>query len=232
MSKKKQQIKQSEKALDAFQSTLSRTEQFIENNQKLIIYIILGIVIVNGGIIGYKNLIQKPREKEAASMVFMAEYYFEVDSFSLALEGDGRNMGFLDIIDDYSSTKAGNISKYYAGVCYMRLGQYDAAINYLKRFKSKDKMLKPISVGLIGDAYAELGDLKEAVKNYEKAAKLAENEFLSPIYLMRAGLAYESLNQYDKAVVIYEKIEKEFYGTTEQRNVEKYLERAKIKAGK
>ncbi|HOE04418.1 MAG TPA: tetratricopeptide repeat protein [Bacteroidales bacterium] len=232
MAKKKQNLKQSEDNLGAFESTLSRTEQFIEKNQKTIIYVVIGIVLLVGGYIGYRSFIQQPREKEAAATAFVAEYYFEIDSFKLALEGDGKNAGFLDIIDDYGSTDVGNLANYYAGVCYMRLGQFETAIDYLEDFDADDNMLKPLSVGLIGDANAELGKMEEAIANYEKAAKLAENEFLSPIYLMRAGLAYESLNKWDKALEVYNRIDKEYYGTTEQRNIEKYITRAKLKAGK
>jgi len=232
MSKEKKIAKQSEDNLGTVQNALSKTEQFIENNQKIIIYVIIGLVVVVGGYLAYRSFIQQPREKRASAEMYTAEYYFELDSFKLALQGDTKNAGFLDIIDDYGSTDAGNLANYYAGVCYMRLGEYKTAIGFLEDYDSDDRMLKPISIGLIGDANAELGKLDIAIEKYLKAADLAANEFVSPIYLMRAGLAYESLNKWNEALEVYNRIEKEYYGTTEQRNIEKYITRAKLKAGK
>ena len=51
----------------------------------------------------------------------MAEIYFEKDSFNLALNGDLNSAGFIDIADDYSSTKTGKLANYYAGICYLNL---------------------------------------------------------------------------------------------------------------
>jgi len=232
MSKEKKIQKQAESNIGTVQNALSRTEQFIENNQKIIIYVIVGLVVVVGGYLAYRSFIQQPREKRASAEMYTAQYYFELDSFKLALQGDGKNAGFLNIIDDYGSTKAGNVANYYAGVCYMRLGEYNTAIGYLEDFDSDDKILKPISIGLIGDANAELGKLDLAIEKYLEAADQASNDFVSPIYLMRAGIAYESLNKWNEALEIYNRIDKEYYGTSEQRNIEKYITRAKLKAGK
>jgi len=225
---KKKSKKGTEEPFEAVHGALSRTEQFIENNQKLIIYIVLGIVLVVLAIIGFRKFILEPKQKEAASQIFVAEYYFERDSFQLALEGDGSNLGFLDIIDEYGRTSVGNLAYYYAGACYMRLQDFETAIEYLDKYKAKDDMLGPISIGLKGDAYAELGETDKAIKLYLEAAKKADNEFVSPLYLMRAGLAYENNGEYQKALEIYERIEKEYYGTNEQRNIEKYITRVKI----
>lgn len=228
---KNKSVKKSEEPFEAVQGALSKTEQFIENNQKTILYVVAGIIILVLVIVGYKRFILEPKQKEAATQVFVAEYYFEVDSFQLALEGDGSNLGFLDIIDEYGRTDVGNLSYYYAGVCYMRLGDFESALSYLKKYDGDDDMLGPLSIGLMGDANAELGNMEEAVKLYEKAAKEAENDFISPLYLMRAGLAYEKLGDFDKALKVYEQIEKEYYGTNEQRNIEKYLTRVKLQMG-
>ena len=60
----------------------------------------------------------EPLEQEAHADMYMAEIYFEKDSFNLALNGDGQYLGFLDIVDEYSLASAGNLANYYAGLCY------------------------------------------------------------------------------------------------------------------
>ncbi len=211
------------------ESALTRAELFIEKNQKRITYVLLALVIVVFGYFGYNKFVVQPKSEIALEDIFIAERYFEQDSFQLALEGDGVNYGFLDIIDNYKRTPAGNLAFYYAGISYLNLGEFEAAIEYLNRFSAEDVMLEANAIGAIGDAYLELDDLSAAVNRYEKAAKIADNEFLSPIFLMKAGETYEMDGQYQKALDIYNRVETEYYGTREQRNVEKYQARVEMK---
>ncbi|MEA1874376.1 MAG: tetratricopeptide repeat protein [Bacteroidota bacterium] len=227
MAKKK--TNQTDSNFENVESALSRVELFIEKNQKRITYVLFAIVIVVFGYFGFAKFIAQPKAETAFEEIFIAERYFEQDSFQLALEGDGVNYGFLDIIDNYRRTPAGNLAFYYAGISYLNLGEFEAAIEYLNRFSADDVMLEANAVGAIGDSYLELDDLKSAVKNYEKAAKIADNDFLSPIFLMKAGKTYEIDGQYQKALDIYNRIETEYYGTREQRNIEKYQARVEMK---
>ncbi len=227
MAKKKTQQHDS---FEGFEGALTRTEQFIEDNQKTLTYIVLGIVAVVVIYIGFKRFYLAPLEEEARSQMFVAEKYFEQDSFNLALMGDGQYLGFLDIIDEYKITKSANLAKYYAGISYLRLGQYEDAIEYLKSFKSSDKMVAPIAEGAIGDAYVELEDMETGVKQYMKAANMCDNNLITPRYLMKAAQVYEELAEYQKAVENYERIQKEYLDFANRENIEKYLTRARILA--
>ncbi|HOK39164.1 MAG: tetratricopeptide repeat protein [Bacteroidales bacterium] len=226
MAKKKTEEKDAFKSVE---SSLSRAENFIEENQKAFIYGIAGLLLVVLLVIGYYRFIREPRIKQSWAEAFKAEMYFERDSFNLALNGDGVYPGLLDIIDDYGRTPIGKASRYYAGVCYMRLGDYETAISHLKKFKSKDAMVSAMAIGLIGDAYMELGDLDKALDYYLDAAKKADNDLLSPIFLMKAGRTCELLNDYEKALELYKKIDKDYYDTPQQREIEKYITRAELK---
>lgn len=215
--------------LEAVESALSRTELFIEDNSKMFSYIIIGLFIVVGGFIGTKKLIIAPKQAEASSQMFMAEQYFEKDSFNLALNGDGNYLGFLDIVDEYKVTKAGKLANYYAGICYLNLGQYNEAIESLSSFKSKDEMVQPIAIGAMGDAYVELEDYQNAVESYLKAANLRDNQFTSPIYLLKAGQLHEIMDEPQKALNAYSRIKEDYPDSNEARQVDKYIERVKNK---
>lgn len=210
------------------ENALTRAESFIERNQKKLTYVLFAIVIAVFGYFGFKKFIYQPKTEAAIEEIFLAERYFEQDSFRLALQGDGINYGFLDIIDNYKRTPAGNLAYYYAGACYLHLGEFDAAIKYLENYKLEDVVLGASAQSMMGDAYVELNDLKNAIKHYEKAAKVAENDFLTPVYLMKAGQAYELDGQLEKALEVYTRIETEYYDTREQRNVEKYKARVEM----
>ena len=219
-------------SIENVSQALSKAEQFIENNKKIISVLAIAIILIAGGIWAYKKLYIAPMEKEAYAQMFVAEQYFEKDSFQLALNGDGNNWGFVKIIDEYSPTKAGNLAQYYAGICYLHLGKFQQAIDALEDFDSDDKLVAPIAKGATADAYVELGKTDKALSLYLKAAKLNKNEFTSPIYLMKAAQIAELLNDYNKALEIYKEIKKEFPRSSEGRQIEKYIARAEILAKK
>jgi len=206
---------------------VSRSEQFIEKNQKNLIYGVLAIVILVAAFLSVKHYYLAPREIKAAEAIFKGEYYFSVDSFALALNGNGVDYeGFEEVIKQYGSTKSGNLAKAYAGICYYRLGDTDQAISKLKSFSAKDQMVSPAITGLIGDCYVNMGNTKEGISFFEKAAKQANNEVISPIYLKKAGIAYESLNQYKDAVKAYTTIKEKYSNSTEAADIDKYIIRA------
>jgi len=215
--------------LTEVESALTRTEQFIEANQKLISIVVGAIVVVAVGYLGLNKFYLEPRQTEAQEQMFMAQTYFEKDSFNLALNGDGTNPGFLDIIDDFGSTDAGNLAKYYAGVSYLNMGQFDNAIDYLKKFSTDDILLGPISVGAQGDAQLELGKTEKALDLYTEAYKMNENELTAPIYMLKAGELLESTNKNAEALKIYEIIKDKFPESNEGRSIDKYIARAKVK---
>jgi tetratricopeptide (TPR) repeat protein len=211
----------------AVEEALSKTERFIENNQKLLTIIIGSIVIVVLVFFAFKRFYLAPKEQEVKEQMFTAEKYFEIDSLQLALNGDGMYPGFLKIIDDYGMTQGANLAEYYAGICYLKLGNYNEAIDHLKSFKGKDHILGPMSRGAIGDAYMELNQPGKAADYYQEAAGMKENEFTTPIFLMKAGMTYEIQKDYKKALEVYEKIKFKFPNTTEGRDVDKYIARVK-----
>jgi tetratricopeptide (TPR) repeat protein len=214
--------------IEVVEHALSRSEQFIEDHQKKITIGVLVIVAIVGLYLAYQKWYVGPQQDEANSQMYVAEHYFELDSFNLALNGDLNYPGFLTIIDDYSSTSAANLAQYYAGISYLKLGQFQKAIDFLSEFNSKDKMLMPISLGSTGDAYMELKQVDKAAEYYVKAGNFTKNDFLGPLYLMRAGLAYESLKNYKGALEQYKAIKDNYKNTSEGRTIDKYIARAEI----
>ena len=192
---------------------VSKSEQFIENNSKKIIYGIIAVALVVGAVLGIKHGYLVPQEKKAAAAMFKG--------------GNGADYeGFEAIIDQYGSTDAGNLAKAYAGICYYKMGDTQKAIDLLKSFSGKDQMVSPAVTGLIGDCYVNMGNTKEGISYFEKAAKEADNEVISPIYLKKAGIAYENLKEYDKAVKAYTTIKDKYYTSMEASDIDKYITRA------
>jgi len=199
-------------------------EHWIEQNSKIVFGVLGAVVLAVGGYFGFQYY-KGSQDEVAQKEMFQAVRYFEADSLNLALNGDGNNLGFVDVISDYGITDAANLANYYAGVCYLKQGKFETAILYLEDFSSNDLLVQPRAYCLLGDANMELQKYDEAAKYYGKASGYKPNKFFTPAYLMKEALAYEKLNQNDKAIEAYDKIINEFFESAEYQSARKYKAR-------
>ena len=172
------------------------------------------ILLLVGVFFGYRYYINS-QDVIAQKEMFQAIRYFEADSLNLALNGDGNNLGFLQVIEDFGMTDAGNLANYYAGFSYLKQGKYPLAIFHFEDFSSSDLLVQARAYSLMGDAYMENKDFENAAKYYSKAANYKPNKQFTPTYLMKAGLAYEKLNQNDKAKESYQTIIDKYWESSE-----------------
>ena len=222
MSNKKQQQEPDE--LQNVEQALSKTEQFIENNRKQLLIGLAVIVVVAAAIVWFFNGYVAPKNVEAGDKMAVAVRYFERDSFALALNGDGMNEGFIEIMDNYGITEQSNLAAFYAGVCEYKLGNYDEAISYLKKFNAASVNMEPAAITLIGDCYVANGDVKSAVKYFEQAGAI-ENKLTAPRALNKAGIAYEELGEWAKAEKCYQTIKDVYFDSQLAMEMDKRIER-------
>jgi len=224
----KNKNKKIDNSFETIEETLSKTEQFLEKYQKQLTIVAAVLLIGVAIVFAYKKYVVIPQTAEAQEQVFVAQQYFERDSFNLALNGDGDFPGFLGIIDEYGSTDVAGLSYYYAGISYYKLGEYEKAIDYLSDFSTSDKMLSAVTNGAIGDSYSELNKFDKAANYYKKAADKSDNKLTTPIYLMKYGRVNEELKNWKEALYAYTKIKKEYRDSQEGRSIEKFITRVKI----
>lgn len=215
--------------------TASKSEQWIIKNQKAIFGILVAIVVVILGYLAYQKYLQAPKEKEAADELAFPKAYFEdakinsvaTDSiYTLALEGADGKYGFVDIASEYSGTKAGNLANYYAGLSYLKLKKYPEAIEHLEKFSSKDELLGPVANGAIGDAFADINQLDDALDYYLKAANLKDNNFSTPLFLFKAGNTAMDIEKYSTALDAFERIKNDYPNSTEAKDIDIYINKA------
>ncbi len=206
---------------EVIQEKLVDVETWFEKNPKIVIGVVAGLLLIVGGYFGYQYYIGN-QDTAAQSEMFQAVRYFESDSLNLALNGDGNNLGFLQIIDDYSGTDAANLANFYAGAIYLKQAKFPLAIFHLEDFSASDMLVQARAYSLMGDAYMEQKDFDNAAKYYDKAAGYKPNKEFSPVYLMKAALAYEKLNQNDKAIAAYQAIIDKYWESSELQNARKF----------
>lgn len=203
-------------------------ESYIAKNQKILTYVVGGLAAIALLYFGYTYLYLAPKEKEAIAAMYKAEALFAQDSFAVALENaNPETEGFLDIIDNYSGTKAANTAKYYAGICYLNLGNNEEAIKYLNKFSAPDEITDVMKTGALGDAYADQGDKDKALSQYTKAARLMDNELTSPYYLTKAAQLSYVMGKNEEAIKFFEEVNEKYPNSSEAKEAEKYLARLK-----
>ena len=213
----KEVIENQNDGLENVEQALSKTELFIEKNKNVLMGILIAAIVIILAVMGIKKFYSDPRAEKASNEMFKAQTYFGNQAYENALNGDGNNLGFMDIINEYGSTKSGNLARYYAGICNMKLGNYSEALELLKKFKGNDKVLAPLALGAMGDCYMELDDANNAASYYMKAANKEANEFSSPIYLMKAGAAYRIIGDNAKALDAYKQLKEKYPNSLEAR---------------
>jgi tetratricopeptide (TPR) repeat protein len=223
----KKNKEENDQGLKNVEETLTKTEQYLEENYKSLL-ITLGVIVVLVGIFWLGRMYLNKKSDEAQSQMYQAQKWLEMDSLKLALNGDGNYLGFLDIAKNYKLTRAGNLAKYGAGMCYLHLGQYQDAIDYLSKYTKKDKIIGSLATGAIGDAYIELGETDKGVAKYIEAANYARSSFNTPLFLMKAGQIYELQQKFPEAMKVYEQIKNEYPESTEGTQIEKYISRVKL----
>jgi TolA-binding protein len=210
----------------ALANTTHKVEDFYTKNKKNINMAVLVLVVAVAGYFGLKKFYFEPREQEAQVEIFKAQQMFDVDSFNIALKGNGTFKGFADIASEYSGTKAGNLAHYYAGICMLRTGDFAGAVDMLEGFSSDNALIGPLAAGLLGDAYVESGDVEKGAKQYLKAARMSKNKLTAPVFFKKAGIAFEELKNYSDAVDAYNNIKNDYPDAQEATDIDKYIARA------
>ena len=206
-----------------------KSENFLERNLKPIsigLGVIVAIVLIYFAV---KQFYLNPRNEKAQAELFVGEEYFRAQEDSITLYGDGKGFdGMLSFVSEYGSTKAGNVAKAYAGISLARLGKYDEALKFLKDFSGNDLLVTYAVEGAIGDCYAGQNKLDDAVSQFEKAAKGANDPLLSPIYYKKAGVIYRQQKNWDKVIETFTKIKNDYMNSPEAAEADKYIGEAEL----
>lgn len=212
---------------EAVVEAVSKTEKFFNENGKLLSIIAAAVVVVAAGIFCWYKFAYQPKVEEAQGQMAYAEQNFRAGDYETALNGDGNVLGFAQVMDEYGA-KAGKSVYFYAGVCELQLGNWDAAIKYLNSYKGKDAILAARAAACIGDAYIGLEEYSKALAQFEKAANMADNLFAAQ-YLVKAGVTAEKLGQDAKALEFYKKVKDQYPSSMEGYDVDKYIGRIENK---
>ncbi|MEN9917689.1 MAG: hypothetical protein RL662_125 [Bacteroidota bacterium] len=232
MSSRKERELSEELEFNKIEDAVIRSESFIFKYRNQIFGAIGVIVLFIGIYWAYNTFITTPKNKEAQVALFRGEQYYQEGQDSLALFGDGNGyVGFEAIVNEYGSTKTGDLAKAYAGLALVRMGKYEQGLTYLQGFSGGDVMLTPAIEGAIGDCLVNTGKAQDAISYFENAAKEADDILISPIFYKKAAIVYRDLKNYDKVIELFTKIKNNYTTSPEAAEADKYIQEATILKG-
>lgn len=224
-----------QEVFDSLDETASKSEEWIEKNQK-IIYTILGLFLFSLlAYLAYTKFVSEPKEVKAANHLAYSKAAFNtaelatvnIDSlYNMALNGADNQFGLLEVANKYSGTKAGNLAKYMAGMSYLKTFDYKNAINMLGKFSSDDEILGPLAKGKMGDAFADINQPEDAYSYYKQAADMKSNNFTAPLYLFKAANTALELGKFDEALSMFQKIKNSYPNAEEAKGIDTFINRA------
>lgn len=232
-------VNKKENAATNMAETISSSEAFMLKYKKHIAIAVVALIVLVAGFFLYKNYVSAPRQEKASTELAKGQELFGMQQFERALNGDGATFsGFIKLANDYSSTDAGNLANLYAGLCYANLNKWNEAVKYLDSYSpGNDAMVSPAAIAALGNAYAHVGKIDEAIKALKKAADKADsksedgvNNSLSPTFLLQAGQLLESQNKKADALKVYQDIKKKYVNSAivQSQEIDKYIERASL----
>jgi hypothetical protein len=220
-----------QQAAPTMEETLNQSEAFFLKYKKAIIGVVIALVVIIAGVVLYKTYVSGPKEIKASTAIAKGQEYFAANNFEMALNGDSASFkGFAKLADEYSSTAAGNLANLYAGLCYAKLDKWEDAVKYLEKYDgADDQMISPAAEGALGNAYAHLNQLDNAVSHLKKAAEKADNNSLSPTFLIQAGEILESQGKNDEALKLYQTVKEKYFNSMASQTIDAYIERVSAK---
>lgn len=216
--------KRQEMREDRVVTAYAQTWDYFDKNRKLIYGVIAGLVLVLLAAVAWVFILQN-KGVEAQEMLALALPAYEDENYREALDGNGDNMGLIAIADEYGSTDAGNLAKFFAADALFNLGEYDEALEYFQAFDKEENLAGASALAGEAAIYEQREEFDKAGDLYRRAALLFESDLMSPQYLLRAGRAYEMGGELDEAREAYEMIPDRFPEAAEAEGIDFHLAR-------
>lgn len=221
-------VNETRTSIEELNESLSGIEKKVEDNKKMIVWVVAGIIAIAAIIFGYVYLIQNPNMEKAKEEIAKADEDYTMGQDSIALNE------YMAVADNYSNSAA-NRAGLNAAIILYKQGKYEEAIKYLEKFDATGTIVGPASQALMGDCYVNLQKYDDAVNYFDKAISLAgDNELYTPLFILKKATVLREQQKYAEEAELLQTIKDKYpnFIMGYQVDVDKYLERAKAQAGK
>ncbi|MFB0518089.1 MAG: tetratricopeptide repeat protein [Acidobacteriota bacterium] len=119
---------------------------------------------------------------------------------------------FQKVIDSYPRSFSAAQARYYQGVCYLLLDQYEDAVKAFQNSfkKTSDRFIKALSLMSLAHSYDAMGNYQQAAELYRDNFKALSRVVPKELVLLDLGKYYEKSDQKNEAMAQYQRIIDEF----------------------
>lgn len=211
---------------DPFIKSYAKIQEFYVNNKNVIIGSAVAVLLAIALAIGY-HYYQQSQNQKAQQLMGMAEDYFLRGQYEQTLNGSDQELtvGFVQIMNNYPNTEAGNLAHYYAAISAYNLGNPEQALNYFNDYEVPQGILGVAPLSFKGVLLTELGNHQQAAETYVQAAEWDENDATTPYNYLEAANAYFEAGDMENAEKYAQLIVDEYPNSSQVTEAQKLLGR-------
>ena len=225
----KKKISKKEIKEDALLTAYAQSMSFYYGNKKVINYALTGLAVAIILLLVVVNNHRRDNEKAQLEFAKVFSLYdaasTEKSQFTAAISGKPEQgiIGLKAIVDNYGSTEAGEIARFYLANSYFQLGQYDDALKQYEDFGGSDPLLRASALAGIGGCYEAKREFAKAASEFEKAAGVLATNANAPEYLNSAARCYAMAGDGEKAVTLLKQLKKDFPTSQFARDADRFI---------
>ena len=227
MLKPKKKISKKEIKEDRLVTSYFEATSWYSDNKKIVNGVLTGIVVLAIVIVAYVNNVSSNNQKATTELGKVLQYY-DQGKFDVAINGNLQDniRGLQSIVDDYGSTKAGELAGFYLANSFFAQNDYDKALKYYLSVNVNDDMITASSLSGAAGCYEAKGDFAKAASTFEKAAFKSSKDVNAPENMVHAAKNYILAGNKDKAVELLKKVKKEFPTSAVARDIDRWIAEA------
>jgi tetratricopeptide (TPR) repeat protein len=197
---------------------------WLEKNKKVIYYIAIGLVAAAVITFLWSKNRTESNDKATAMLAKVVPFY-DQGNYNLALNGVPQQgvMGLQAVVDEYGSTKSGELAKLYLANSYYAMKDYDRALEYYDDISVSDKLVSSSAIAGAAACYEVKGDFSKAASYFEKAASKNMTLMQAPQNLQRSAVNYAAIGKKEKAIELLQTLKKEFPASPYARDVDRFI---------
>jgi tetratricopeptide (TPR) repeat protein len=227
MLKPKKKISKKEIKEDRLVTSYFEATTWYQTNKKIVNGVLTGVVVLAIVVVAYMNNVSSNDMKATTELGKVLTYY-DQGKYDLAINGNLQDniRGLQSIVDDYGSTKAGELAGFYLANSYFSQGDYDKALKYYLDVDVKDDLVTASALAGAAACYEAKGDNAKAASLYEKAAFRSSKDVNVPENMFHAAQNYMLAGNKEKAIELFKKVKKDFPASALSRDIDRWIAEA------